>query len=281
MSHVASHWAIRQTGISSTAKLVLMVLADYHNIADGGCFPSIPTLAKVCCCEDRTVQRAIKELCEAGMVEKNTRLNDSGRQRSNQYNLVLPQTLMGDNMTPTTPANLTPLEPVINNLSDTSYRADDPDKLFWDDAKLMAEALKIPPKSQNSLIGKLRKMAANDKLVLEAMADALFKEIVDPVPWLIAAVGGKKKSHAQQQKDRIDDAFEQLRLQGERRRAALEAAANEGHASGGGGSENYGEFQLEPSEEPRSVSSERRLGPPTIPALYTEDVSRSGGWDFE
>lgn len=146
----------------------------------------------------------------------------------------------------------------------------------------MAEALGILPKTRNSLIGRLLKIAGKDyKQVMAAMEDAVAKQVADPVPWLIAAVGGKKKSHAQQQKDRIDDAFEQLRLQGERRRAALEAAANEGHASGGGGSENYGEFQLEPSEEPRSVPSERRLGPPTIPALYTEDVSRSGGWDFE
>lgn len=280
MSHVASYWAIRQIGISPTAKLVLMVLADHHNQENGGCFPSKGTLARTCCCSERTIVSATQELAAANLIQIISRQDDAGRQTSNQYILNI-DAGEGVNVAQGRVKETAPLEPVINNLSDTSYRVDDPDKLFWDDAKLMAEALKIPPKSQNPLIGKLRKMAGNDKVVLEAMADALFKEIVDPVPWLIAAVGGKKKSHAQQQKDRIDDAFEQLRLQGERRRAALEAAANEGHASGGGSSENYGEFQLKPSEEPRSVPSERRLGPPTIPALYTEDVSRSGGWDFE
>lgn len=277
MSHVATNWAFQQTGISSTAKLVLIFLADFHNHLTDLCFPSRASLAEKCCCDEKTISRSIKELSEKGLITSEERFEANGRRTSNMYRLNITSGQAVHGVTD----KLSRLEPVINNPSDTSYRADDPDKLFWDDAKLMAEALKIPPKSQNALIGKLRKMAANDKVVLEAMADALFKEIVDPVPWLIAAVGGKKKSHAQQQKDRIDDAFEQLRLQGERRRAALEAAANEGHASGGGGSENYGEFQLEPSEEPRSVSSERRLGPPTIPALYTEDVSRSGGWDFE
>ncbi|NDC83722.1 helix-turn-helix domain-containing protein, partial [bacterium] len=146
MSHLASAWAIKQTGLSMPAKMVLMILADYHNSADGGCYPSIATLAEMACCDERTVVRAVNELTVMGLVTRVTRTSANGRQTSNQYNLNLQISEMGDRQSPPTPPYLSPLEPVINKPSDITYRADligknedqeeppDAKKVFWDEA---------------------------------------------------------------------------------------------------------------------------------------------------
>jgi hypothetical protein len=57
-------------------RLVLIALADYAHDDGTNAFPSVPTLARKARVDDRTVQRALRELEEAGELEQ------AGRTRS-------------------------------------------------------------------------------------------------------------------------------------------------------------------------------------------------------
>jgi hypothetical protein len=53
--------------IPITEKMVLLCICDHAN-DHGSCWPAVSTLAKKCSCSDRTVQRAIKSLCDANFL---------------------------------------------------------------------------------------------------------------------------------------------------------------------------------------------------------------------
>ena len=55
--------------LPASDKLVLLALADYAN-DDGGCWPSMATLARKCSKGERTIQGAIKSLVEAGHMSR-------------------------------------------------------------------------------------------------------------------------------------------------------------------------------------------------------------------
>ncbi|MEZ9799011.1 helix-turn-helix domain-containing protein [Vibrio cyclitrophicus] len=74
---------------SPISKLVLLKLADNAD-ARGVCFPSLNYLAQYCEVSVRTVKRHINELEKQGFVKRIKRFDDSGRQRSNLYQLRLP-----------------------------------------------------------------------------------------------------------------------------------------------------------------------------------------------
>ncbi|OEE04351.1 transcriptional regulator [Vibrio cyclitrophicus ZF264] len=74
---------------SPISKLVLLKLADNAD-ARGVCFPSLNYLAQYCEVSVRTVKRHINELERQGFVKRIKRFDDSGRQRSNLYQLRLP-----------------------------------------------------------------------------------------------------------------------------------------------------------------------------------------------
>jgi DNA-binding Lrp family transcriptional regulator len=74
---------------SPISKLVLLKLADNAD-AHGVCFPSLSYLAQYCEVSVRTVKRHINELEKQGFVKRIKRFDDSGRQRSNLYQLRLP-----------------------------------------------------------------------------------------------------------------------------------------------------------------------------------------------
>ncbi|MBY7661995.1 helix-turn-helix domain-containing protein [Vibrio atlanticus] len=74
---------------SPISKLVLLKLADNAD-ARGVCFPSLNYLAQYCEVSVRTVKRHINELERQGFVKRIKRFDDSGRQRSNIYQLRLP-----------------------------------------------------------------------------------------------------------------------------------------------------------------------------------------------
>ncbi|WP_434762331.1 helix-turn-helix domain-containing protein [Vibrio fortis] len=74
---------------SPISKLVLLKLADNAD-ARGVCFPSLSYLAQYCEVSVRTVKRHINELEKQGFVKRIKRFDDSGRQRSNLYQLRLP-----------------------------------------------------------------------------------------------------------------------------------------------------------------------------------------------
>jgi len=74
---------------SPISKLVLLKLADNAD-AHGVCFPSLNYLAQYCEVSVRTVKRHVNELEKQGFVKRIKRFDDSGRQRSNIYQLRLP-----------------------------------------------------------------------------------------------------------------------------------------------------------------------------------------------
>lgn len=67
MSAVAVNWAFKQRGISITAKLVLLHLADMHS-GSHGCWPTNETLADVCEISKLRAVRALGELVRAGLA---------------------------------------------------------------------------------------------------------------------------------------------------------------------------------------------------------------------
>ncbi|CAK2010904.1 helix-turn-helix domain-containing protein [Vibrio crassostreae] len=74
---------------SPISKLVLLKLADNAD-ARGVCFPSFNYLAQYCEVSVRTVKRHVNALEKQGFVKRIKRFDDSGRQRSNIYQLRLP-----------------------------------------------------------------------------------------------------------------------------------------------------------------------------------------------
>ena len=77
-----------QVKVSIRATLVLNYLINRAN-AELTCFPAIKTIAKDCNMSARTVQRALNDLLEAGLIEKDSRFRDNGGQSSNLYTLCL------------------------------------------------------------------------------------------------------------------------------------------------------------------------------------------------
>lgn len=71
------------------ARLVLQCLI-FHANKEGSCFPSLKTIAAECGYGLSTVKRALKELCEAGFIEKEARFDErkNGGQTSNLYTLT-------------------------------------------------------------------------------------------------------------------------------------------------------------------------------------------------
>jgi pyocin large subunit-like protein len=87
MSLSAMVWALRVRAGSTTAKAVLVALADCHNDHTGDCYPSIQRLADICECSRRTVVRALEDLESAGLLTKRGRVGADGSQTSNAYDL--------------------------------------------------------------------------------------------------------------------------------------------------------------------------------------------------
>ncbi len=61
--------AVWDLPLSDSEKIVLLALADNAN-DEGWCWPSIATLARKCSKSERTVQTAIRSLCDAGHLER-------------------------------------------------------------------------------------------------------------------------------------------------------------------------------------------------------------------
>lgn len=88
MSVKASHWAWQQA-LPPAQKVVLLALAD-HSDDDGKCWPSIRLLAAKACSSQRTVQRVIRALQDAGLVSVTTRPRPGSKATSsNLYTLDL------------------------------------------------------------------------------------------------------------------------------------------------------------------------------------------------
>ena len=55
-------------GLTMSERLVLLALVSFTNEAGENAYPSQATLARRCCCDRRTIQRAIKSLVERGFI---------------------------------------------------------------------------------------------------------------------------------------------------------------------------------------------------------------------
>lgn len=85
MSFEAFAWAARQR-VTSTQKLVLLMLAERHNKDTGQCRPSHDTLAEDCGLTRRSVIDQIGKLAQAGYITVLPRAKDNLR-LPNQYRL--------------------------------------------------------------------------------------------------------------------------------------------------------------------------------------------------
>lgn len=91
MSHVATAWAIRASkgcGLSPAAKLVLLHLADRHNV-DQGCFPSQERLVEDCEVSRSNLNLLLKTLEQKGLIRRySDRDEKTKRQKATRYKMA-------------------------------------------------------------------------------------------------------------------------------------------------------------------------------------------------
>lgn len=72
-------------GLGPRAFVVYCCLLRHKDHANNDCWPSRNTIAGLCGCTRRTVDKALHELCEVGLVKKQKRHAADGRRISNRY----------------------------------------------------------------------------------------------------------------------------------------------------------------------------------------------------
>jgi DNA-binding MarR family transcriptional regulator len=97
MSHDATAWAKAQKTGSSSAKFILMVLADFAG-TDYSCYPSVKKLAEITELGESTVRQATRKLAEDGLIRVFYRYRDNHTRRSSRYQLLVegPETMEPD-----------------------------------------------------------------------------------------------------------------------------------------------------------------------------------------
>lgn len=78
--------SIYASDLSHRAKSVYMYLKDRAD-SEGRCWPAIKTIAKELGLSSSTVKRALDELCQAGLLTKESRWRENGGRTSNLYRL--------------------------------------------------------------------------------------------------------------------------------------------------------------------------------------------------
>jgi len=81
MSHIAVTWARKVKAGSPTRKFVLIALAEYAD-EDGSCYPSQKTIANLTELSVKTVERAIKNLEDQGLLKRERRHRTSDGSRT-------------------------------------------------------------------------------------------------------------------------------------------------------------------------------------------------------
>ena len=88
MSFDAMSWAVKQNCATPTAKLILLLIANYADEKHSA-FPSKDHLAKQANCDERTIRRALRSLEDQGLISVEQRHDANGKQSSNRYILSL------------------------------------------------------------------------------------------------------------------------------------------------------------------------------------------------
>jgi len=88
MSHIATNWAFQLRGLRPSAKIVLLVLADCHNPANG-CYPTQAFLAEACEMSRDSVNVQLAQLENMGLIRRIRSIDPvSKRQRPTRYKLA-------------------------------------------------------------------------------------------------------------------------------------------------------------------------------------------------
>jgi len=86
---IIPNWLVRESTVSAYALLVYVALTSRTN-RNGDCWPKMRTIAKEARCSQSTARRAIKELCDVGIISVTTRSRASdGGQTSNIYRVLI------------------------------------------------------------------------------------------------------------------------------------------------------------------------------------------------
>ena len=287
MSHLATSWAFQQVGISSTAKLVLIFLADCHNHESDLCFPSRALLAEKCCCDERTITRSVQELALAGLISYESRMGNLGRRTSNTYNLLMTKgqsvhiprdNLSGLELGINNNTNPTDLEdPVLSIFENHEEPPESNNKTFWDEAVGMLMGMGVADVTARTFVGRCLKLANGDQSeILRVLEAAVANGVRDPIPYLSAALGGKKKKDTVVKNKQIADAFAELEAASERRKAKWREEYGTEYGvlpdTGTGGEENHAKLQPEPYVKLRDVSKERGRSPRKVSARRTAQI---------
>ena len=87
MSHEARHWAWSRADLSTSARLLLVALAEH--VRDGTtCFPGQARLAAMCGISERQVRNLLRELQVRGLITVEHRAGQGSGRRSNLYRLA-------------------------------------------------------------------------------------------------------------------------------------------------------------------------------------------------
>lgn len=84
---IQSIGVLAESELSSSARLVAVMLIYHVNRKTGFCFPSVATLAADCGCQPATVKKALSELRECGFITWETKQIPKSSTRANHYNL--------------------------------------------------------------------------------------------------------------------------------------------------------------------------------------------------
>lgn len=89
-------------GLTPRTFAVYCCLLRHKSQTTNDCWPSRETIARMCRCTRRTVDKALHELCDIGLVKKEKRYAADGRRTSNLYTVcdLLPERYAEQNTTP-------------------------------------------------------------------------------------------------------------------------------------------------------------------------------------
>ena len=94
MSIQAVAWVLSQNGedLPSTARLVMIALANHADHTSGHCWPSVKTIASEAGCSERTASRYLYALSRNGFIDVRRTQRKSGQFRSNDYWILFERT---------------------------------------------------------------------------------------------------------------------------------------------------------------------------------------------
>lgn len=218
MSFQAMAWAVGQK-LPTKEKFLLIMLANYAD-AEGKCWPSYATLAEETGMARSTVAATLKALEDSGMLSVRQRFDAEKGQQSNMYELKVgfkPIQEEGVRITdgggpPHGPNTI--IEPIsIQNPSDSGSAAEGKAELkaFWDEAVGMLMALGLAEVTAKSFTGRCLKLArGNTPEIIRAIEAAVENAPSNPIPYIVAIIGGKAKSNAAKKRQEWNDALEQF-----------------------------------------------------------------------